>query len=613
MSQGSEKYRIIQLIFIIAGSILLLKAASLQVFDPAYRQKAESTTLDKQTIYPSRGLFLDRDGRLLIVNGTSYELHLIHRQMDPEMDTTLFCQLLNLSKEEFEERANKNWRDPRFSRQLPFPFLRNITAVEFSRFQEQLYKFPGFYPKIRSIREYPHSSAAHVLGYISEIDPDQLKELESDYAPGDYIGANGLEKIYEPILRGRKGTKYILRDNLGREVSEYKGGSLDSSAVSGEDIQLGLDLELQSYAEALLAGKRGSIVAIEPQTGEILTMVSAPYYDPNMLSIHRNRSQAFQAINQDSLKPFFDRSIMAKYPPGSIIKPIMSLITMQEGTNWPKRRIHCKGYFESGNLIQGCHQHPTPYSNAIAIQHSCNNYYSTLYKELIEKYGFEKPHEGLNLLNDYLQAFGLGHRIGVDVPNENPGFIPDPEFYDRMYNNSWRATYIISNAIGQGEVQLTTLQMANLAAIIANRGYYFTPHLIKQFQGSENFIPSHFLEKRTVPIDSVYFNPVVDGMELAVRAGTAYSSYHPDLDICGKTGTSENPHGEDHSVFFAFAPKDNPKIAIAVFVENAGFGGELAAPMASLVIEKYLKGEIAEYRKALEKYILERILIPTSS
>ena len=432
---------------------------------------------------------------------------------------------------------------------------------------------------------------------------------------GDYIGINGLENQYENLLSGQKGISYMFKDNLGREVDSYDSGSLDSSAISGEDIITSIDLDLQAYGEYLMQNKKGSIVAIEPSSGEILTMISSPSFDPNLLSVNQHRGDAFRELLSDTLSdPLLDRSVMAKYPPGSIFKPVLALIALQEGVTYANRTIYCDEGYTYRGFTQGCHDHSTPYNIKLAIQHSCNAYFLQVCRDVIEKHGFNQPEQGLDILVNHLYDFGLGRKLGIDNNYEHKGFIPTPAFYDNLYDktiapNGWRSTYIMSIGIGQGELELTTVQMANLAAILANRGYYYTPHLLKGFKNPDLNVPNKYDIKHAVRIDSIYFPTVIDGMERVVTAGTATNAQIPGIRVCGKTGTSENPHGKDHSVFFAFAPKDDPKIAIAVFIENAGWGGTYASPIASLMMEKYLNGEISNNRKWMEERMVEANLI----
>ena len=616
MNKGEYQHTIIKLVVILAGAVLIGKTAQLQLFNTVLKERAARATLYQHTIYPARGLIFDRNEKLLVTNDAIYDLEVIYKEVSPHMDTSLFCQLLNIEKKEFEEAINKDWRSPRFSKSVAFTMLDKIDPAIFSRFQEHLYQFPGFYPVLRNVRSYPHKSGAHVLGYISEVSSQQLQSEDNIYQLGDYIGVSGMEKSYEAELRGSKGIEYVLKDNLGREVGALAEGALDSLANSGEDIIASLDLELQQFAENLMYNKRGSVIALEPKTGEILCMVSAPYYDPNRLSIRKTRNEAFAQLLMDTLnKPFLDRSLMARYPPGSIFKPILSLIALQEGVLQKERKMSCYGSYmvnRRRGFSQGCRNHPTPNDLESALQWSCNSYFYQTIREFIEIGGFTKPAVGLELLGDYLLDFGIGKQLGVDNLYENQGFIPTPQLYDQMYSdvvNGWRSTYILSLGIGQGELQLTTLQMANLAAILANRGYYYVPHLIKSFSNQNLSIPEKFRKRHTVRIDKEHFDPVINGMAKVVQAGTARFANVEGLDICGKTGTSQNPHGEDHSVFFAFAPKDDPQIAVAVFIENGGSGSSIAAPTGSLIIQKYLKGEISRQRKWVEEYVINKDLI----
>jgi penicillin-binding protein 2 len=606
-----NKHQVIFTLIWLAAGVLILKSAQLQIFDKSFADKARRVTLDKEEVYPSRGLISDRYGDLLVVNKPVYELKATFNQIDPKMDTSFFCELLDIDKQVFIKNLAKNWSSPRYHKSIPFIFLTKIKPEVFAAFQEHIHLFPGFQPVYRKTRTYRKANAAHALGYLGEVSENDLKAEPEEYNLGDYIGKRGIEKNFEKLLKGEKGVKYLIKDNLGRPVSDFENGRLDSSAVAGKDLQLSLDMELQAFGEKLMQNKRGSIVAIEPKTGEILSILSAPSYNPSVFELNEERGEKYKELAADSInKPFLDRSINAKYPPGSIFKPILSLIAFQEGASYPDRTIYCNGYYQYRGFKYGCHNHTTPYNVQIALLHSCNSYYFQMVRDLIEIEGFSKPEKGLNILVNHLKDFGLGVKLGVDLPNESTGFLPTPEFYDRLYKNElsgWKSTYIMSIGIGQGELELTTLQMANLAAILANRGYYYTPHVVKSISGSN--LSDHFLIKKQVRIDSIHFPPVIEGMERTVKVGTGNQAFVYGLDICGKTGTSQNPHGEDHSVFFAFAPKDDPQIAIAVYVENAGFGGDVAAPIAGLMIEKYLKKVIAPNRKYIENRITNLKLI----
>ena len=610
----SLKYRqrVIQITFFISAIVLLGKAFYLQVWDESASKYAEAATYDTNILYPSRGLIFDRQGKLLVNNNAMFDLMFTYNQVDPEMDTLEFCKLLNISKEEFSKNLNKNWDSNRYNKRQPTTFLKKISATTFARFQEHLHDYPGFFVQVRNVRTYPYPYGAHLLGYISEVNQNQIEKSDGKYKRGDYIGAGGLEYQYEDSLRGFKGRELLLKDNMGREVGDYRDGKDNRPAIAGTDIMSSIDIELQGYAEQLMANKTGSIVAIEPQTGEILSMVSMPTYDPNILTINRNRGNAFAELANDSLRPFFDRAVMAQYPPGSIFKTVMGLAAMQMEVTTPKRYISCPGYFNNNGRLQKCHNHSPTYNVEIALQHSCNTYFFNLLRNAVDKYGYNNPYEGLDTLASYWKDFGLGEALGIDYPNEAKGNIPTSKIYNKMYPKkagSWRSPTITSIGIGQGEIQMTTLQMANLAAIIANKGKYYTPHLVKGFERNDEATESARPPLKRVRIREEFFQPVIDGMELAVTSGTSQSAKVPDIAVCGKTGTSQNPLGDDHSVFFAFAPKDNPQIAIAVYVEHGVWGARYAAPIAGLMIEKYLKREISASKKYLEKRMVEADLV----
>ncbi len=627
-SSLSERSTHAKLLFIIAAGILILKAFYLQVWDDSYSMIADATIKGEYTLYPARGAILDRNGHALVNNTPMYDLLVTYGQIDPQMDTMAFCNLLGISKDYFEKTLDKNWKSIRWDKRVPFLFLSKIAPEIYTRFEENLYRFPGFRGRLRSVRSYPYPYAAHVLGYINEVRPKQLKDSADvrdnqfvpTYSLGDFIGASGLEKQYEYYLRGKKGVRHVLKNNRGKEVGKYQKGKLDIPPEAGENLYTTLDIELQKYAEELMQNKSGSIVAIEPSTGEILTMVSAPTYDPALLALGKGRGKAYARLSTDKNKPFINRAIYSTYPPGSLFKPIVALIGLQEHTLLPDRRVECNGgFYYNGIRYTGCHFHPTCTSVSMGLQHSCNAYFVTVFREIIDQYSYTSANKGLDKFNSYLDQFGLGRRLGLDFPGEKRGSYPTSKYFDEVYKKEkrWYSFWIRSLGIGQGELLLTNIQMANLAAIIANRGHYYTPHLVKQRinEDGETNIMNAFTEPHNIGIDKAYYTPVIDGMELAVRSGTAVAASVWGIDICGKTGTAENTQGskKDHSIFMAFAPKDDPKIAIVVYVENAGFGGTYAAPIASLLIEKYLKGEISPQRKWLEKRMLNAVLIDTTT
>jgi len=599
----------VQRVIVVAAALLIIQTGWLQLIDPTYGQKAAKTTLVRRVLYPGRGLIVDRTGHLMVHNIPVYDLKVTYNQVPKNIDTALLCRLLEIPKSEYKVRMERDWKSLRFSKSIPFNFMEHIPASKYQYVQEYLHLFPGFYGELRSARGYFESNSAHILGYMSEADQEKIDKSNGLYSPGDYCGSTGVESYYEERLRGTKGSSYILKDNLGREIESLDEGRHDSLAISGENLVLTLDHILQEYGQQLLQNKRGSIVAIEPATGEILCMVSSPGYDPNELSISRSRGDAFMRLQQDTLNPLFDRSVQAMYPPGSIFKPLLALVAMQEGILDEDRGITCNGAYFSGSLRRGCHNHPSAQNVSQAIQYSCNTYFFTVYKDVIDEAGYTLPEIGLRKLNGYLSEFGLGRRISVDLPSEKAGNLPGPEYFERVYNGKWRSPYILSMAIGQGELQLTTLQMAHAAAIIANEGTYTDPHILKARVPPGGKPVSEYYPRRRVSIDYRHFEPVIEGMSGAVRAGTATLAFNPQFEVCGKTGTSQNPHGQDHSVFFGFAPREQPKIAIAVYIENAGWGGAYATPVAGLMIEKYLRGEISESKKALEERMLAADLI----
>lgn len=588
---------------ILASLILLVKLFNIQVLDKSYRLSAENNVLRHVTQYPARGLVYDRKGELLVYNQAAYDLMVIPGQA-ADIDTAELCSIVNITRESFEERMNKARS---FSRKAPSVFIKMISSETYGRMQESLYKYPGFYVQTRTLRKYTHPAASHVLGYVSEVDESDL-ESDSYYKMGDYIGKSGIEKSYEKYLRGRKGLKIFLVDVHNRIKGSYQGGRYDSLPLPGQDIKLSLDMDLQLYGEKLLKGKRGSIVALEPSTGEVLALVSTPDYDPSLL-VGRIRSENYRALQTDTLKPLFNRALMAFYPPGSTFKPVNGLIALQEGVISPLTEYFCdNGYWATGIHVS-CH-HFESFKLTTAIKASCNAYFCNAFRRTLENKKYESVSEAFMAWRSYLLEFGFGSKLGIDFSNELSGNVPEPAYYDRYYGEGkWKALTVLSLAIGQGELGTTPLQMANMTAAIANRGYYYTPHIVKGVGDMDENPDLRFKEKHTISIDSANFEPIVEGMRLVVNAtpGTGATATHVrlrDIEICGKTGTAENPHGEDHSIFIAFAPADDPKIAIAVYVEGTGFGSTYAAPTASLLIEKYLKGEVSS--TWLENYILKK-------
>ncbi|MCU0345576.1 MAG: penicillin-binding protein 2 [Saprospiraceae bacterium] len=609
--QYKDRQYVFLFVFILAGLLLVGRAFQLQVLSDSFRGRADAVAMSKVTHYPARGLIYDRNGKLLINNAPVYDLMVTYSQIRPDMDTVKFCQLLSITKEDFKQRLNKDFkRDKRFSKLKPFIFIDKISPAAFALFQESMYEFPGFFAQVRNIRSYPVNHAAHMLGYITEVTEKDIEKSEGTYVLGDYIGASGLEQAYETELKGVKGSRYVLKDNMGRDVGSFQNGKRDTLPVSGLDLISTVDIELQAYAESLMVNKKGAVVAIEPKTGEILAFVSSPTYNPNLMIIDKGRGQNYAALSADPNKPLFNRAIMASYPPGSTFKATVGLIGMQMGaitaeTGWP-----CSGYYVNGGRdVRKCRGHAHPSNISIALQWSCNSYFFRTFKQIVDHYGYYNAGQGLDTMAYYLHKFGLGEKLGVDFPGEKTGRVPDSKYYDKMYpkaKGGWRSPTVISVGIGQGEIELTTIQMANVAAIIANRGYYFIPHFVKAFKQGDKMLPPRepYRKRIKIPIGSYYFPSVVDGMAAVIARGTAGSSKIPDIPVAGKTGTVQNPHGEDHSTFIGFGPVDEPKIAIAVYVENAGGGGKFAAPISTLLMEKYLRGSISESRKRREKEMM---------
>jgi penicillin-binding protein 2 len=608
---GNNRQQIIQAVFIITAVVLLGRVFHLQVINGEFKKQNQvAGAVARTPIYPARGLIYDRNGKLMVVNNPMYDLMVTVDGMKKGMDTLRFCKLVGMEREEFEKILDKDFRSGRFSKSVPFVFKSKISAKTYARFQEALPEFPGFEVVLRNAREYPAPVAAHLLGYIREVDKNEVEKYPDIYTPGDYIGASGLEKTYENELRGKKGVAFVLRDKLGRYAGRYRNGDDDIAVTSGLDIRTTVDLDLQQYAEHLLSNKRAGLVAIEPKTGEILAMVTTPNYNPNQLTITNNaRGDVYKQLATDPNIPLFNRAVMAQYPPGSIHKTILALIGQQVGVWDVDRGVSCGGAYVAPGVRLGCHRHAHCGDLRTGIQHSCNAYFVTLFRTIVDMNGYKHPNKGLDTINHYLAKFGYGRKLGIDYPGEQSGRFPSSDFFDRWYkaDGQWKSIWIRSLGIGQGELLCTNVQLANLAAIIANRGYYYTPHFLKAFGDSTTTVRQAFKAKHKVGIEARHFQPVVDGMERVTIAGTARRAFIPDIKICGKTGTAENSSGEDHSIFFCFAPKDQPRIAIAVYAENAGFGGSVAAPVASLLIEKYLKGEIrTPARKELEKQVLKK-------
>lgn len=586
---------ILLVIFLLSG-VLLVKLFAIQVLDDSFLKRAESNAIQRIVDHPYRGLVYDRSGKLMVFNNPIFDLMVVPREFHLK-DTAKFCELFRISKEQLIEGYNSA---KSYSKVKPSPLIKQLSNTDFARIQDFLVDYPGLFILTRSVRSYPSPTAAHALGYIGEISAGQLKrDTLSYYSQGDYVGLSGLEKYYENELRGNKGVKYKMVNVRGMDKGPFKEGQYDTISIAGKNLTSTIDLDLQQFGELLMAGKTGSVVAIEPRTGEILAMISAPFYDPNQLT-GAEFGKTYKVLNTDNSKPLFNRPIMATYPPGSIFKIVQSLIGLQEGILTPNSTFACN------KSLVACHNHPNPVNLFGAIRNSCNPYYHQAFRQIINREvssnTFKDTEIGLNAWRESVLKFGLGAPLGIDMSGEKGGDIPSSKLYDRIYGaGHWKYSTIYSLSIGQGEMQVTPLQMANLAAIFANKGYYYTPHLIKEVDGDPKKIPAKFQEKRFVGVDARHFDLIQEAMVEAIY-GTAARAVMTDLVIAGKTGTAQNPHGEDHSVFIAFAPKDNPKIAIAVYVENAGWGGRAAASTASLMIEKYIRKTIS--RPELQDYVI---------
>lgn len=591
---------------IIVGIVFLSRLFYLQVYSASEHNLYDDNAIRKVYDYPKRGFVYDRNGKLLVSNQPSYDVMIIPREVKP-LDTMEFCSLLNISKETFIDKYEKTYH---YSPRLPSVFVPQLSKEDYAVLQEKMRKFEGFYIQKRSLRNYPSSVGANVLGDIGEVNNRDIAN-DSVYSMGDLKGKNGVEASYENILRGVKGIKFIQKDRFNRDIGPYKDGIHNIDPEQGKDITITIDAQLQAYGELLMENKRGGVIAIEPSSGEILAMVAAPTYDPNIL-VGRNRSKNFTKLLRDTIaKPLFNRSIQGVYAPGSPFKLMNALIALQEDVMTPQETVTCyRGYHYGGRFMK-CHCAVGTRNNMITgIERSCNAYFATTYRKILDKNG--NASKGIDVWSDHAKSFGLGKFLNNDLYVGQKGRIPDRDYYKHAYPNTFYSTYTISNAIGQGEVATTPIQLANMAAAIANRGHYFTPHIIKHIEGET--LPDQFTEPKQTTIDKENFEPVIQGMLEVYRKGTAASLQVKDIDICGKTGTVENfaiidsvkTQLTDHSIFLAFAPKDNPKIAIAVFVENGYWGSRFAGKVASLMIEKHIKGSIT--RTDLEEWLIRHSL-----
>jgi len=583
--------------FVIVGIVLAIvvvfigRLCSLQIVNDEYKQHAESNAFLEKTIYPSRGVMHDRNGKLLVSNQPAYDVMVCMRNVK-ELDTLAFCQALGITREYFDKRMSdvKNRRlNPGYSAYTDQLFLGQLTAEEFAMFQEQLYRFQGFSIQRRTIRHYTYPVAGHLFGDLGEVSKNDMAK-DDYYRRGDYIGKQGIESYYEKQLRGEKGTEVLLRDAYGRVKGSYLDGQKDVPPVPGKNLTLSIDIELQTLAERLLENKIGSVVAIEPSTGEVLCMASSPTFDPQML-VGRKRGENHHLLSQDKQKPLLNRTIMGTYPPGSTFKTTQALTFLHEGIITPETQFPCALGFRHRGLHVGCHVHGSPIALVPSLATSCNSYYCWGLYRMIGSERYKSPQEALTRWKDHMVAMGFGYRLGIDLPGEARGFIPNAAFYDKWYNKHWNGLTIISISIGQGEVTLTPLQIANLGATIANRGYYITPHIVKGIEGEP--IDSLYTTPKHTMVDARHYETVVQGMREAVLNGTCAGANLPGIEVCGKTGTAQN-RGKDHSAFMGFAPMNDPKIAVAVYVENGGFGAVFGVPIGALIMEQYLTGTLSE-------------------
>lgn len=602
-TEGRGKALIIGL-FVVAA-IILGKLFYIQIIDDEYKINSNNNSMVYDIIYPTRGIIYDRNGKIIVSNKVTYDILVTPREVK-QFDTLMLADALNVTPEFIRDKMNEYARNRRRIGYQSVVMLKQIKPETYMQFAEIQYKFPGFRGQARSIRDYPVNAGGNLLGYVSEVDANYIEKHSGEYRSGDYAGKTGIEAAREKELRGEKGYHIYLRNSRNQIEQRYKDGEMDKEAVPGHDIHTTIDADLQQYGQELMRNKVGSLVAIEPKTGEILTLVSSPGVDVSMLA---NIGQHYDEIIKDPHKPMFNRAVQAPYPPGSVFKLVNGLIGLQEGTLNTEITYPCSQGYHFGNRKLGCHVHKSPLALEEAIMMSCNGYFCYVLRNILENKKYHGIGEALDKWNEYVQSFGFGHKLGTDFPAELGGTLPTSKTYNKIYGKGgWKFTTIISISIGQGEVGATPMQIANLAATVANRGWYKIPHIVKASEGVE--IDPKYYERQYTMVDTTNFKKVTQGMWRAVNSGfgsggTASIAAVPGLDICGKTGTAQNPRGADNSVFICFAPKDDPKIAVAAYIENAGFGATWAAPIASLLVEKYLNGEISDQRRGLEDRVLQ--------
>lgn len=593
--------------FIVVTVILtyLLRLLYLQVIDKEYRDSAANNALMHRTIMPARGIMYDRRGRVLVDNQPSFDVIVVTGKIK-DLDTLQFCNLLDITPDYFESRMTEirdRKKNPAYSSYTEQVFMSQLTLPEVSRLSENLYLFSGFSIKNNSFRLYKYDAAAHLLGDMGEVTKNDL-ERDAFYRRGDYIGKQGIEKQYEEYLRGEKGDEVLLRDAVGRIQGHYRNGETDVEARPGSSLTLSVDIDLQMLGERLMQGKIGSIVAIEPATGEVLCMVSSPTYSPSLL-VGRHRSANYRELSEAWSKPLLNRTVMGTYPPGSTFKTAQALTMLQEGIIDKNTLLPCHRGFVYGNLRVGCHSHSSPINLKEAISTSCNGYFCWAFYRMIGSDKYNNPQQAITVWKDYMVEMGFGYALGIDLPGEKRGLIPNADFYDSRYNRRWNGLTIISDAIGQGEITLTPLQIANLGATIANRGWYRTPHIVKGIENHE--LDTAYTVRHNVSVDRVYYEQVIEGMKQSVLSGTCSSAYNSDYVVCGKTGTAQNK-GKDHSAFMGFAPMEDPEIAIAVYVENGGLGAAFGVPIGALMMEQYITGGLSQASEEKAESIAQKVI-----
>jgi penicillin-binding protein 2 len=586
----SDRIRIIQFVIVFCSIVFGLKLFYLQIIDRKNRERSNSNAIKELIEYPSRGQIFDRNNTLIVQNENLYDIMVTPNEVSDSLNIDQFCSYVGVSRKFYEEQFAKAKKTSKYR---PYALVKQVPLENYMMFQEHIYEFKGFYAQSRTIRNYPYSAGALVLGDIGEIDSIQIKKFtDYNYLSGEYIGKNGIELNYEKYLRGQRGIRTVMVDALNRIKGSYANGELDKKPVAGDDIMSTLDIELQILGEELLSQKSGSLVAIEPSTGEVLALVSSPSYDPNILT-GRKRNENYPKLLLNKYKPLYNRAIQGLYPPGSTFKALVALNALQMGAISESFGYNCPGFYPIGNKSVKCsHRHPPAGDVIQALTHSCNPYFCQTFRNSIDVPNSRRVQPDYAKWYSNMVRFGLNKKLNLDIKNEKKGFIPDTSFYNKMYRSQWKPTSVISLGIGQGEILLTPLQMANSYCVIANRGYYITPHLVKRITKNNKLVDNVDIKKISVPILPKFYETVINGLENVVNNGTARSSKIDGITLCGKTGTAQNPHGDEHSIFVGFAPKYNPKIVVACVIENGGGGGGTAAPIVSLIIEKYLKDSI---------------------